>query len=132
MSKKVIDDTLSKKVIEGRRREYGADVSECEVGNFAVNYAKYAGIPGVEIVEITKVHKDGVREGEESFEGVVYGPASTKYTETTIQCLSRIWNKSSKSKTRSKRKTIQDSIIYGPLPELTRSTPEHFKILVKM
>ena len=108
------EESVEEKKKEQPRREYGADVSLCEPGNFAVNYALYAGVPGVEIVEITKVYKVGVQEGYETFEGDVYGPASKTNTETKLKCLTGIWNKkivtqpSKPKKTRASSKRIRD------------------------
>ena len=95
-------------------REYGADVKLCEQGNFAVILVKYAGVHGVEIVEITKVNKVGVKVGYETFEGDVYGPSSKTNTETKEKCLSGVWNKKIDTprrrpkQTRAAKRTRQD------------------------
>jgi hypothetical protein len=93
---------------EEKPRDFGADLSMCEVGHFAIKRARYDGgtIPGIEIIEITEVCKTGpgVKEGYETFDGTRWGPHSKTHTETHPRCLEGTWNADLTTKPTKKRK----------------------------
>ena len=118
------------KEIENFRRKWGAKVDGCIVGHFAVCDQKCGrdAKPCIEIIRITEV--DLTVRGNETFKGVVYGPATADTSHA--KCLQGIWNKKVAATQPKKRKSpsVQDSNSVEESPDGTNVTMKCWSVLL--